>query len=45
MKLLGAQKLESMAKPVLDASRVVSRIGQGVAAGVAQHIVSTWLGF
>jgi hypothetical protein len=27
-----------MAEPILDASSVVAAIGQGVAAGVAQHV-------
>jgi hypothetical protein len=27
-----------MAEPILDASRVMARIGQGVAASVAEHV-------
>jgi hypothetical protein len=34
-----------MGEPILNASRVVAGVGERLAAGVAQHIVSTWLGF
>jgi hypothetical protein len=33
-----------MAEPVLDAPRVVAAVGQGVAAGMPEHVgVDSWL--